>query len=149
MKPMNVPIGPYAFIPKRLEIPDRPELSEFPFNILIVERLNGIEAHVLYEPQLDGYESTDGVGCLTYVGKPQGRIFLLKPLEADKACFLEAVRDMRGEIKRSITVAYDAQSKLRVAYALKDDQNIGQAQGREWHRFFIHVAMIFQARRTP
>ena len=56
------PYAPFGFIPKRLEMPDRPELSVFPYNVLFMSmKLQSgkkIIGTALYEPEVETYKET-------------------------------------------------------------------------------------------
>ena len=60
----------FAFIPKRLEIPERPKLSDFPRNILFANTVQlgqYSDVHLaLYEPDITTFESKDGQKQMTY-----------------------------------------------------------------------------------
>ncbi|MBU0530936.1 hypothetical protein KJ910_00350 [Patescibacteria group bacterium] len=55
---------PYGFIPHQLEIPGRPELNAFPFNILFaqyrLEQDQPVYAVALYEPGLQSFTIREG-----------------------------------------------------------------------------------------
>jgi len=59
-----------AFIPHNLNIEEKPELSDFPFNVLFVsyKRVNGIDISgtALYEPELFSYRKEEDKKILDY-----------------------------------------------------------------------------------
>jgi hypothetical protein len=60
----------YMFIPKRLEIAERPEMSRFPANVLFLSFRNTdgrLQAgSALYEPDFDTYHSEQGLCSMRY-----------------------------------------------------------------------------------
>src|ERR1035441_5927347 len=59
-----------GFIPHRLDVPGRPELSAFPLNVLFVERKieKGVQisGSALYEPDFDTYRKDGDVSSMRY-----------------------------------------------------------------------------------
>ncbi|MBI3984051.1 hypothetical protein HY346_02015 [Candidatus Microgenomates bacterium] len=62
-----------AFVPKPLEVPERPELIAFPRNLLIVNftTREGVPciARAVYDPNLESYQEADGQHQLTYLNQ--------------------------------------------------------------------------------
>ena len=60
----------FAFIPHRLDIVGRPELNDFPYNILFVSyrRTNGtdLSGTALYEPEIKSYRIEEDARLLDY-----------------------------------------------------------------------------------
>ena len=59
-----------GFVPHRLEIPRRPELSAYPLNVLFMSRTikNGVQisGSALYEPDFDTYRKDGDVSSMRY-----------------------------------------------------------------------------------
>ena len=60
----------FAFVPHRLDIEGRPELSDFPFNVLYVswKRVNGVDVSgtAVYYPELDTYRLAVDARVMNY-----------------------------------------------------------------------------------
>lgn len=122
--------GFVVFIPKRLDIKDRPELTIFPLNILIgrYTMRNGgkVFGSVCYEPDLSTFFH-DKENDIVYMGyyNPYNRdynialIFYIIPLE------YEALKCVRGE---------------QVSLACGKIKNDKDEDG--WRNFFIHVSFL-------
>ena len=71
---------PSAFIPQRLEVPNKPEYSHFPRNVLFVSyrnqdgRLQGGAA--LYEPDFHSYRKEEQLGSMRYSNVYGGDCYL-------------------------------------------------------------------------
>ena len=59
-----------GFIPHRLDVEGRPELNEFPYNVLYVSyrRVHGIDisGSALYEPEIESYRISGQLKILDY-----------------------------------------------------------------------------------
>ncbi|MFC1649568.1 hypothetical protein ACFL2C_02515 [Patescibacteria group bacterium] len=71
MKPeIKVYRNRYGFVPHRLEIEERPELSDFPFNVLFVNFFlkdnKDFSATALYEPEIESYSVNKEEKSLDY-----------------------------------------------------------------------------------
>lgn len=110
-----------AFVPNKLEIDGRPELSIFPFNVLFhgfaIKDNKLWSAYALYEPELDSYKEEDGKQKMKFTNK----------YGAD--CWLEIIYDKKEQ-------RYEGTKHIG------NDLN-GQAFGRNnWNLFFIHLTML-------
>jgi len=110
---------PYAFIPKRLEVEGRPELENFPFNVMFqsfTEKKDKlISGTALYEPDIESYEIEDKEIQMTYRNKFCHNQFLIIVYNEDKKSY-------KG-----------------YKYIGKDRS---YAVGENWQQFFIHFTMI-------
>lgn len=118
---------PYAFIPKRLEIPDNPELAVFPLNILFVSLANidrvDTSGRALYLPQLDTYTSNNKYQTMNYYNK------FCKPVEAENsyswADYIELVHfEDSGWYEGTKYIGGTQYSK---------------SVGKDWQTFFVHL----------
>jgi hypothetical protein len=111
----------YSFIPKKLEIEERPELNVFSYNVLIamyrVNKEGKTEmGSVIYEPDLTTYRNYGEIQALSYFNKYN--------------------HDYR------LDISYNTEEKSYRCDKFKGEENLGIAVGKEWHQFFIHVGII-------
>ena len=108
----------FAFIPKRLEIPNRPELSDFPRNILFANTVQlgqYSDVHLaLYEPDFFTFKSNDGQKQMTYRNTQGGdsQVMVIKEAQG----YYTGVRTING--------------------GEKDISN-----GETWKNFFLYLAL--------
>jgi len=110
----------YAFIPHALELPERPELSIFPFNVMFAKfkKENGviIIGSAIYEPVLRSYMKEGTLYSMEYFNKYGPGSWLV--------------------------IEYDA---LQMRYHGKKYVNgtmVGSTDGKEWKMFFIHFTAL-------
>lgn len=111
------------FIPHRLEIPDRPELNNFPFNILfgtVTLADNNVQRQetALYEPDFSTF-TQDGVEQkMKYynVSNPERRFWA--------------------------EIVYDTNKQSYVGTKYRGDKSIGMAEGPKWDMFFVHLTLL-------
>jgi len=108
----------FAFIPKRLDIPDRPELSDFPRNILFANTVQlgqYTDVHLaLYEPDFSTFEAKDGQRQMTYRNSQGGdsQVRVIK----EAAGYYTGVRTINGV-----------------------DKDI--SNGNDWKNFFLYLTL--------
>jgi hypothetical protein len=112
---------PNAFIPHRLEIPNKPEYSHFPRNVLFASfcRQDGrLQAgSALYEPDLQTYRNEGHLSSMRYRNIYGGE------------CYLEIV--------------YDEQNRRYRGEKLVSGKSVGRAyRGDNWQSFFAHFTML-------
>lgn len=123
-----------GFVPKRLIVNDRPELSNFPLNILfasVVEKDNQTAmADALYEPDFSSFkEEIDEDGkekqIMNYRNKygPQWRV--------------------------EIWYFKERKSYFGLKYSGSDDESKGGASGSQWGAFFSHLTILGLADGEP
>jgi len=109
-----------AFIPHRIEIKERPELSVFPFNVLFGKRKieNGklVTGYALYEPDLMSLEKNEDEWSMNYHNVYGGDCWL-------KIRHKYANRSYFGE-------------------KFINGKSVMQAFGMKWNMFFIHLTML-------
>jgi len=113
----------YGYIPKTLEVKDRPELSIFPLNVLMARYTirdgKTVLGNVLYEPDLSSfdYDSKLKVVKMDYYNKYNHDYWL--------------------------TMAFDLERKTRQCTKYFSGKEVGVAEGGEdWERFFIQVSFL-------
>ena len=108
----------YGFVPKRLDIPDRPELSVLPLNILFVSyaRIDGVlnRGTALYEPLIDTYVNDGARASLMY--------FNIYNHDPEKIW--------------TIKIIYDLEKKLYTGLKFFNADLITESVHREWNKFF-------------
>ena len=116
----------YAFIPKHLEIVERPELNVFSYNVLIaMYRINSTGktemCSVIYNPELETYRKLVNVSILKY--------------------FNIYNHDFR------LDMYYDEAKGIYLCQKFNKEERLGEAQGKEWKLFFFHVGILGLANR--
>lgn len=109
-----------GFIPHRLEIPRRPELSAFPLNVLFTSRKieNGAEisGSALYEPDFDTYRKDGDVSSMRY-------------------------RNLYGTTSH-LVIAYDEKNKRYRGEKFVNGKLVVLAEGGDdWQRFFTQLTL--------
>lgn len=112
-----------VYVPKHLEIPDLPELNNFPFNIAFGTATlddNNTERHEtsLYEPDLSTFTQKGVEQKMKYYNK------------------LNPERHFWAEI------VYNTRDRSYVGTKYRDDQDAGKAFGTEWNAFFVHFTAL-------
>lgn len=115
-----------AFIPRRLIIPERPELACFPLNILIgrytVRCGQNYLASMLYKPDLETLTLDENGATLRYCNPQDRASWIMINIKGEE---YEAVKYFCG---REMKASYGKVS------GLDDDKG--------WQQFFIHVGLI-------
>lgn len=113
----------YMFIPKRLEIADRPELSNFPFNILF------------------------GTACLTDDNR---QIFETSEYVPDLTTFTEEGDEQKLRYYNSLDnshshwaeIVYNTKDQSYAGTKYRGAKHAGMAFGNAWDPFFVHFTML-------
>lgn len=105
---------PFAFIPHRLNVIDRPELSIFPFNVMFmsfkVENGRQITGTTLYEPDLSSFEQKQDQLLMKYFNKYNKRCWLI--------------------------ITYNPRTQKYSGYKFINGKLVLSADGTEWKMFF-------------
>ena len=110
----------YAFVPQHLEIPDRPELNVFPYNVMFmkfkVENGITVSGTAIYDPLIITFKKEGVKSTMEYfnIYGPECRL----RIEVD-----------------TINPSYHGEKFVR-------GEIVGQAEGREWDTFFVHFTML-------
>jgi hypothetical protein len=110
----------YNFVPHRLEIPERPELNRFPFNILFtsftIKNRQRVNCSALYQPIIDSYRKDGNLSSMEYRNIYGGNCYL--------------------------TISYDEGKKQYHGEKYVNNKNVGSADGGDnWNMFFVHLTM--------
>lgn len=111
------------YVPKHLEILDRPELNNFPFNIAFGTATlddNNTERHEtsLYEPDFSTFTQEGVEQKMKYYNKlDPGRYFWVE-------------------------IVYNTKKQSYVGTKYRGDQYAGKAFGTEWNAFFVHLTAL-------
>lgn len=111
------------FVPHRLEIPDRPELNNFPFNIAfgtVTLDDNNTERQEtsLYEPDLSTFTQEGAEQKMKYYNN------------------LNLERHFWAEI------VYNISDQSYVGTKYRGDKSAGMAFGKSWDMFFVHFTLL-------
>ncbi len=111
---------PFAFIPCRLDIPEHPELSNFPYNVLFssfkTEDEKLISGNAIYIPVFDSFEEDEEAQKMTYRNSYGGASWLVIIYRKDKESY-SGEKYINGKL-------------------------IGVADGNEWKWFFVHFTAL-------
>jgi len=110
-----------GFVPHNLQIPDRPELGIFPFNVMFATSKNGengktISATALYEPMLSTHKLDR------------------------KQCSMEYF-NIHGH-GSWLLISYDLENNSYRGQKYVGEKLVGEACGKEWKMFFVHFTML-------
>lgn len=110
---------PFAFVPRPLEVEDRPELSVFPLNVMYVSTasIDGVDTSEtsLYEPYFASYRRNDKTQCMRYYNKYSAVDYI------------------------DITYYFDVSKYIGVKYV--KGKEVLSAYGSEWKAFFVHLTL--------
>ncbi len=110
----------FGFVPKPLDIPDRPELAIFPLNVLFVRygQIGGknFSGSALYEPNLASFKMVGEKVFLEYRNIYGGDSFLV--------------------------IEYDVLNERYLGIKTVNNKNVGEASGKEWKMFFVHFTSL-------
>lgn len=110
----------YSFVPKRLESKDKPELTNFPFNVLFAKykQENGktIMGSVVYSPVLVSYERIGSKCSMNYYNIYGGDHYL--------------------------KIEYDTATGHYSGDKYVNGISVGAAYGTKWNAFFVHFTML-------
>jgi hypothetical protein len=115
-----IPSPRFAFVPKPLESKDRPELNQFPFNILFAcwWRPDGFATYI---PRIETYAQAEGIVVMDYLNE----------------------NDLRAEV----LIKLNRKDNTYIGRKSFDGEEIGMAYGKAWHPFFIHLTSLGCDRR--
>lgn len=109
-----------GFVPHRLEVADRPELNNLPFNVLFSSftARDGVllMGSALYEPDFSSFECGGEEYSMKYYNKHGGD------------CWLRVV--------------YNEKKKNWVGEKFVNGKTAGMAFGAKWDMFFVHFTML-------
>ncbi len=111
----------FMFVPQRLEIPNRPELNNFPLNIL-------------FSTLCVADNGTQGMETSTYV--------------PDISTFIEEGEEQKMRYYNCLNkefwveIAYNTSDQSYVGTKYNRDKSIGMASGPKWDMFFVHLTMM-------
>lgn len=111
------------FVPNRLEIPDRPELNNFPFNILfgtvtLADNNTEKEETSVYEPDFSTFTQEGTEQKMKYYN------------------ILNLERHFWAEI------VYNTNDQSYLGTKYSGDKSIGSASGPGWDGFFMHLSLL-------
>ncbi len=104
-----------GFIPNRLKVEYRPELANFPLNVLFASFKPGKNASALYEPALYSFKEEGEEQNMVYVNK-YGK------------CWLEII--------------YNKEKGTYVGKKYIDEKLVLESTGADWKGFFFHFTML-------
>lgn len=111
------------FIPKRLVIPERPELNNFPINIVFAfNRLDDQNEETqetsVYDPDFSTFIEEEAVQKMRYYNN----------LNPDRRFWVDII--------------YDTKRQSYFGTKYDGDKSIGSASGSKWDGFFIHLTLL-------
>jgi hypothetical protein len=111
------------FVPHRLEISDRPELNNFPLNILfgtvtLTDKNEERQEYSLYEPDLSTFKEEGNEQRMRYYNN----------LNPERRFWAEIV--------------YNTSKKSYVGTKYCGDKIVGMASGTSWDMFFVHLTLL-------
>ena len=110
----------FGFIPHRLQIPDRPELNNYPFNVMFSQygTKNGknVMGSAIYIPDLKSFTQLGEKSSMKYINSYGGISWLL--------------------------IEYDLSTKNYNGYKTVNDISVGEASGPQWNMFFVHFTAL-------
>lgn len=109
-----------GFIPKRLSIVGKPELNNFPFNVLfgnfVKEKGNIVSCTALYEPNLSSYRKEKDSHSMDYINK--------------------------YDIGDWLHLVYDSIQKRWTGEKFIKGKRVSFTEGTTWNMFFGHLTML-------
>ncbi|MBU3922683.1 hypothetical protein KJ684_00390 [Patescibacteria group bacterium] len=110
----------FGFVPKTLEIKERPELNVFPFNVLFMnfKQENGkrISGTAIYEPDLASFQKDTDKWSMCYYNVYSRKDWLL--------------------------IEYDIVKKSYFGEKFVNGKSVGMADGSKWNGFFMHFTAL-------
>lgn len=111
------------FVPKRLNIPERPELNNFPYNIAFAtnrldDRNQETQETAVYDPDSTTFTEDGTNQKMKYYNK----------LNPEKRFWVEII--------------YDTKRQSYFGTKYDGDKSIGSASGPKWDGFFIHLTLL-------
>lgn len=136
MSETNINRTPYGFIPSPLAIPDKPELSVFPFNIMFMSfaNIDGIDStgQTLYLPDLESHTKNSKSECMRYFNQCQN---------INGNHIKTTTRPASYVGQDYIDISYFEDSSKYEAEKYVGGQNISTTHGNNWKVFFIHLTL--------
>jgi len=107
----------YGFVPCRLEIESRPELTNFPLNVMFmqlkIENGKTISGTALYEPDLGSYKKDGNVSSMEY-------------------------HNIYGPTNW-LVIEYDSSKLSYLGKKIVNGKFVVEAIGKQWNMFFVHL----------
>lgn len=126
----------FAFIPKRLEIADNPELEAFPYNILFVSMANidGVDqsGKALYLPDIATYSDDQSVQYMRYFNQFQKADGFRKKATPPECYNSEDFIEL-WHFKESGW--YEGEKHI-------NGQHFSKSVGKDWKEFFVHLTSV-------
>ncbi|MBI5417736.1 hypothetical protein HZA55_07295 [Candidatus Poribacteria bacterium] len=109
-----------GFIPQRLQIPERPELNNYPFNVIFAQFAlkdgKDVLSNAIYIPDLKSFTQTGDKSSIKYVNSYGGTSWLL--------------------------IEYDLSTKFYTGKKVVNEESVGVASGPNWSVFFVHFTSL-------
>jgi len=109
-----------GFIPHRLDVKERPELSIFPFNVLFAKRKIGngklVTGYALYEPDLASLKKDEDEWSMNYYNVYGGD------------CWLR--------------IKYNESKPFYIGEKFVNGKSVVIAEGPAWEMFFVHFTLL-------
>jgi hypothetical protein len=110
----------FGFIPRRLEVEERPELADMPLNILFVSfaNIDGVDtsAQAVYWPQYDTFKETEKVKFMRYLNQ--------------------------FSAKDRVDLWFFKQSGWYEGDKFVANEHASRSVGQDWQAFFMHLTSI-------
>ena len=118
------------FVPRRLEIEGKPELNNFPLNVVFMSRCQAddnelTELTVIYLPDFTTYQENNKEQKMKYFNS----------LDKSRKFWLEII--------------YSKEKGLYTGNKFCGKKFVGGAVGKEWKAFFIHLTLLGVSQDTP
>ncbi len=137
MSKVTINQTPCAFIPGHLEIPEKPELRVFPYNILFMSYANidGVDTSgtALYLPDVESYTVNDKAESMRYFNQHQ---------KANGDHFKTTTKPASYDGQDYIDISYIRDSDRYEAEKYVAGQNTSTTYGVGWKVFFVHLTMV-------
>lgn len=113
----------FMFVPRRLEIEGRPELNNFPFNVVFMSICKAddnclTEQTAVYLPDFTTYGETDTVQRMKYFNS----------LDQTRKFWLE--------------ILYSKKENSYIGYKYCGEKSVGGASGKDWDSFFSYLTQL-------
>lgn len=110
----------FGFVPHYLQIQDRPELNNYPFNVMFsqygTKDGKNVMGSAIYIPDLKSYTQLGEKSSMKYINSYGGNSWLL--------------------------IEYDLSTKNYNGYKTVNNVSVGEASGPEWDKFFFHFTIL-------
>jgi len=108
--------GFIGFVPGRLEIKERPELSVFPYNVLFASHKITNRKRALYLPDIESFKQDPDKLSMRYHNDCGGKSWLL--------------------------IEYNPLKRSYLGQKFVNNKSVMEASGNEWSMFFVHFTML-------